>query len=97
MKRVKRIEVVVEAVQERRVERLVADAGIGGYTLTRGVAGAGHRGERDADDLTNVFQNVTFIIAAPPDAAERLIEALRPLLRESGGMCLVSDAQWVRH
>lgn len=94
---VKRVEIVVEAVQVRQVVRLIEEAGIGGYTLTRNIAGHGHRGERDADGLSDAFENACFVVAAEPDQANRLVEALRPLLSEGGGMCLVSDALWVRH
>jgi len=97
MQAVKRIEIVVEAVHERTVERMIRKAGIDGYTLLRQVAGRGGRGDRDADGLTDVFRNVMFVVAAPPDRAEPLLEALRPLLHESGGMCLVSDAAWLTH
>ncbi len=97
MNPIKRIEVVVEAVHERSVERMIDKAGINGYTLLRNVAGRGHRGERDADGLTVASQNVCFIVAAPPEEATRLVEALRPLLKRSGGMCLVSEAQWLAH
>ena len=97
MDAVKRVEVVVEAVHEPSVERLIRRAGIGGYTLLRGLAGSGDRGVRDADGLTGASQNVCFIVAAEPEAAERLVEALRPLLKRAGGMCLVSDAGWVEH
>jgi len=94
---VKRLEIVVEAALEPDIERLIEQAGIDGYTLIREVAGHGQRGDRDADGLTGVFQNVCFVIAAQPAAATRFLETLRPLLRDSGGMCLVSDAQWLKH
>ena len=97
MQAVKRVEVVVESLHESSVERLIRRSGIGGYTLVRGVAGLGDRGRRDADGLTGVSQNVCFIVAAEPEAAERLAAALRPLLKKAGGMCLVSDAGWVEH
>jgi hypothetical protein len=29
--------------------------------------------------------------------ATRIIEAMRPMLKRFGGVCLVSDAQWVIH
>ncbi len=97
MQAVKRIEVVVEAAKESAVEKLIKKAGIDGYTLFRNVAGRGHRGERDTDGLTTVFRNVYFIIAADPDATERFVQSVQPLLEEVGGMCLVSDADWVKH
>lgn len=97
MKPVKRVEIVVEAVHEQAVERLIRRAGIDGYTLIRDVAGLGGRGERAADGLTSAFQNVCFIVAAPPDDAMRLAESLRNLLRQSGGMVLITDAMWLGH
>jgi PII-like signaling protein len=97
MEPIKRLEIVIESAQEHAVVERIARSGIDGYTLFREVAGYGGRGDRDADGLTSVFQNVCFIVAAPPDAAQHLIEAIRPLLAESGGICLVSDAMWLDH
>ena len=97
MNNVKRIEIVLESVHDDTVVRMIRQAGIDGFTMLRGVAGSGNRGGRDADGLPDVFQNVCFIIAAEADACDRLLEMLRPLLNESGGMCLVSDAKWLKH
>jgi hypothetical protein len=97
MQPIKRLDIVVEAGLEDRIERLIIEAGVDGYTLLREVAGRGQRGTRDADGLTSVFQNVCFIVAAPPDQAVKLSNSVRPVLEEAGGMCLVSDAQWIKH
>jgi nitrogen regulatory protein PII len=97
MEPIRRIELVIDAVQESAVERLLTQCGISGYTLLRNVAGRGHRGKRDADGLTAAFTNVLFIIAAPPEAAERFANAIEPLLQQAGGMCLISEASWVNH
>ena len=97
MKPVKRIEIVVESVHRSQVERLIADAGISGFTLVRDTIGRGERGTRDAEGLTSVFRNDCFIVAADPDAAEVLVASLHGLLERYGGMCLVSDALWLKH
>ncbi len=97
MRAVKRVEVVVESVHEHAVAKLIDQAGADGYTLLRNVVGHGERGERDAQGLTGVFRNVCFIVAVDPDQAETLAESVRPLLRDYGGLCLVSDAQRVDH
>jgi nitrogen regulatory protein P-II 1 len=35
------------------------------------------------------------ILACEEQQAERMVMALRPRLKEFGGMCLVSDCDWV--
>jgi hypothetical protein len=40
---------------------------------------------------------VTFVIACAENQLSAVIEILRPILKRYGGMCLVSDANWVKH
>lgn len=97
MRDVKRIEIVVEAPQEDAIRRLIDAAGIDGFTLMHAVAGRGQRGDRTSDGLSNAFQNVVFLIAAPADQTARFVEEVRPILERTGGICLVSDARWLKH
>jgi len=94
---VKRVEIVVEGVHETEVVRRIARAGIDGWTLHRHAAGTGSRGARDGEGLTDVLQNIVFVVAAKPEQAEQLALSLRPLLQRFGGVCLISDAQWLMH
>jgi len=97
MRDVKRIEVVVEAPQEDAIRRLIDEAGIDGFTLLHAVSGRGQRGERTSDGLSSAFQNIVFVIAAPAEQAAAFAETVRPILERTGGICLVSDAQWLKH
>ncbi len=98
MKTCKRIEIVVEQSLARRVASLLDAAGAPGYTLIAGAGGRGDRGRMRADDPTGVASNCIFIIACNDDTVvSRLVEEIRPVLSRSGGICLVSDALWVRH
>lgn len=97
MKDVKRIEIVVEAAQEENIRQLIDDAGIDGFTLLHAAAGRGQRGERTSDGLTDAFQNVVFVIATPESQLAEFIESVRPVLKRTGGICLVSDARWLKH
>ena len=61
-------------------------------------AGRGDRGLRRADEPTGTSTNSMFIIALDDfDLIDKIVEEIRPILSRSGGICLVSDAQWVRH
>jgi nitrogen regulatory protein PII len=94
----KRIEIVIEQTLVRRTAQRLDELGVPGYTLISGVSGRGDRGLRQADELTDTFTNCIFLIACEDDAmAERVVEGVRPLLERSGGICLVSDATWLRH
>lgn len=94
---VKRIEIVVGAVELDRLVAALEGTGIVGYTLIRNVDGRGDRGERHGDELSDAFRNAALIVAVEPSQAQGVIETVRPFLRRYGGMCLLSDAMWVRH
>lgn len=97
MVRVKRIEIVADATQlEPLLERLRAcDAP--GWTVLKGVAGFGDRGERDADQPTDVLGNVMILVACDEERAMTIVDQVRPILTRFGGLCLISDAQAARH
>lgn len=94
----KRIEIVIEEPMARRLIDLLKDLGVRGYTAVHNASGQGDRGVRRADELAGDTSNVLFIIACEDETlAEQLVEAVRPLLSRSGGLCLVSDAWSLRH
>jgi hypothetical protein len=57
----------------------------------------GDRGERRDDEQGGGGGNACVLTAAPPETAMALIEAVRPILKKRGGVCLVSDVDWVVH
>ena len=70
---------------------------VSGYSVIRDVAGRGERGVQSGDDLTDVFKNSMVLLACPPARVPEIVEAIRPILKRRGGICLVSDAMWVVH
>ncbi len=97
MKTVKRIEIIIDESHARFVTNLLDQRSISGYSVIRNVTGKGDRGVRDGDGLTTVFDNVYILIACDPGQVELLQPDLRKLLRDYGGVCLVSDAHWLIH
>lgn len=97
MKAIKRVEIVIETVKEDDVIQLLSDIGIEGYTLYHHVGGSGESGVRESTVFGDKFENVAFVIACNESNALKLTDAIRPLLKQYGGMCLVSDANWVVH
>lgn len=97
MKPVKRIEIITNSLELKELLRALKDGGVSGYTVISPVTGAGDRGEQFGDELTGVFNNAYVLTLAEPDRAAQLVEAIRTILQRHGGICLVSDAQWVKH
>lgn len=98
MKPCKRIEIVIENSMVPRLTTLIKQLGVDGYTLVPDVRGSGDRGMRRADELSGESSNCLVLIACDDQAlVDALLEAVRPLLVRAGGICLVSDAQWLRH
>ncbi|MDO9050112.1 MAG: transcriptional regulator [Methylotenera sp.] len=97
MIKVKRIELIIEAIEQPRVISTLKKINVSDYTIYKHVGGYGDRGERNDSAFGEKFENIAFIIACPKDQLNIIIESLRPILKSYGGMCLVSDAQWIVH
>lgn len=97
MKPVKRLEIVIDAPYSDRVTGLLERHGLEGWTVLRGASGRGDRGDRFGDEITGVSNNNLIISACPPERLDAVMEDLRAVLRRFGGICLVSDADWLRH
>jgi len=94
---VKRLEIVVDAPHSERVTSLLTRHGVTGWTMLRGAAGSGERGQQLGDEITGVSSNHLILSACPAAVLDQLIGELRALLTRIGGICLVSDANWLRH
>ena len=97
MKSLKRVEVVTGTLEVPKVINILDEHNIAGYTMIKNVLGRGDKGIQDGEGLHNAFQNTYIIIACTPEEFESIKEPLRVLLSKSGGVCLVSDAQWLVH
>ena len=98
MKPCKRIEIVIETPLVPSLVALLKELDVPGYTLIPDIRGSGDRGIRRADDLSGESSNSVVLIACDdPTIVESLLESVRPLIKRSGGICLLSDAHWLRH
>lgn len=97
MQPVKRIDLVVPDVLLRDLTDLLDRHAVDGYTVTRGLSGRGDRGVQRDDGLRGEFSNAAVLVVCNQAKLEELLDALRALLTRHGGMCLVSDALWLKH
>jgi len=97
METVKRVEVIINGRAMRLVCEALEQLKIVGYTVLQGATGRGDRGIQAGDDLDRLLANSLLITAVEPAAVDSLVAVIQPLLVKFGGVCLISDAEWVRH
>lgn len=96
MRPVKRIEMVLHQDVVEEITKKLDALGVSGYTLIQDVLGCGERGMRSSIGL-GAFQYSYLLLACEDAQVGPIIEVVRPYLKRFGGMCLVSDAQWIIH
>ena len=94
---VKRVEIVTGAIEFDMVVEVLSQFGIRDYLVHRDVVGVGGRRLASPDPLTGDFENRVIQTICPPDTIDRLVEAIRPIIRRYGGACIVYDAHCVVH
>ena len=94
---VKRIEIIIDALELPDVLEKLEAAGVSGYTVIKDATGKGERGTRAGGELSGTFINSYVMTACAPKQVEPVVESLRPILKRFGGVCLVSDAEWLIH
>lgn len=93
----KRLEIVVDTPHLERLLSRLRDAGAKGYTVLPNASGFGDRGTQRGDDPSGVSGNTCVLLAVPVEDAPKILEATRAALRRTGGICLVSDCQWLEY
>ena len=91
-----RIEIIIERAFAERLCDALDDAGAAGYTVIPRASGRGDRGIRRGDDPSGTLTNcVILVISEGEDQTEALVNAVRPLIKRFGGVCVVSAARWI--
>lgn len=93
----KRLEIVVDTPNLDRLLSRLRDAGVKGYTVLPNASGLGERGTQRGDDPSGVSGNACVLVAIGIEDAPKIIEATRAALRRTGGICLVTDCQWLEY
>ncbi len=98
MQAVKKVEIIIDYLEAPRLLELIKKERIAvGYTVIKETVGSGERGDRTGDGFSGELTNSYILIACSEDEAQRIVEIVRPILKRYGGVCLVSDAMWVKH
>jgi nitrogen regulatory protein PII len=97
VEQVKKIEIITNTLEIEKVLRILDKVGVSGYTVIEDVTGKGDRG-RVIDDLeTEALTNGYVMSICTEDQEHKVVEAIKPILKKYGGVCIVSDAKWIVH
>lgn len=97
MEPVKKVEIITNTLELERVIKILEKVGVSGYTIIKDVTGKGDRG-RIIDDLeTEALTNGYVMTVCTEDQEHKVVEAIKPILKKYGGVCIVSDAKWIVH
>jgi PII-like signaling protein len=92
----KRIEILLDTPHATIVIQAAADCGIDGYTLIPVQSGAGRGGAWREDRVSGAQTKAIFITIANEEKADRLAEALAPILETHGMLLTMADVQVLR-
>lgn len=97
MEAIKRLEIMTNSLEIPQVIEVLEKVGVSGYTIIKNVTGKGDRG-RVIDDLeTQALVNGYVLSVCTEEQEYEVVEAIRPILKKIGGVCIVSDAKWIAH
>ncbi|MEC4988098.1 MAG: transcriptional regulator [Oscillatoria sp. PMC 1068.18] len=97
MQEVKKVEIIVSSLEIEEVLQILDNIKVSGYTVIKNTSGKGDRGVSD-DDLDRVFSNSYILtVCTNEKQLNQLVEIITPLLKKVGGICLVTEANWVLH
>lgn len=97
MESVKRVEIITNTLEFEQVLKILDKVGVSGYTIIKDVIGKGDRG-RVFDDLeTEALTNGYVMTICTEEQEHKVVEAIRPILKKFGGVCIVTDAKWIVH
>lgn len=93
---VKRIEMIVPSLELSKVLDALKQIGISDYSIMRNVIGSGERGFAD-NDLGRILSNDYILTTCSEVQEPQVVEIIHPILKQFGGICMISDARWIYH
>lgn len=87
-----KLEIIIEAVELKRVLRILDECNVRGYSILSNVMGRGGKGGiRSGGDLSDILNNVLIVTVDEPGAIQRVVKRIQPLLANYSGIMIVSD------
>lgn len=92
----KKVEIIVEALSQTKIIKLLEKLNIQGYTMLKEVTGRGSHGTSDAEEISDIFKNIYVIVVCPEKEAQELLEAMRAFIKKYGGITFISNVSMLK-
>jgi nitrogen regulatory protein PII len=92
MKKMKKIEIIIESIYLNKVLDLFKKREITGYTIIRDIEGSGGHGLKPADQFSDILSNNYIFTVCEEEKLEEIREEIRSFIKKYGGKCIVTDA-----
>lgn len=96
-KSVKRVEIIISSLELKTVLAHFEDIGVTGYSIIRNVIGKGDRGSVSEEEELGLLGNDYVLVICDAEKAALIQAMLLPILERYGGVCLISEAEWLIH
>lgn len=92
----KKLELIIEAVEEQKIIGILDRFGINGYSVIRDVRGRGKKGERRFSELTGIMKNILFIVVDEEEKINAFVNEVKPILKNYSGVMILSDVTLIK-
>ncbi len=89
----KKLEIIIEAVEKKSVLRILNELNIRGYTIINEIHGKGKQGTRRGSELTNILRNSMIIVVDEPEIINKIITRVKEILENYSGIMFLSDVE----
>ncbi len=87
-----KLEIIIEAVELKRVVRILDECNVRGYSILPNVIGRGNKGGvRSGGDLSDILKNVLVVTVDEPDIIVRVVQRVNALLTDYSGIMIISE------
>lgn len=93
MKKMKKIEIIIESIYLNKVLDLFKKRDITGYTIIKDIEGSGGHGIKMADQFSDIQSNNYIFTLCEELKFEEMKEEIRSFIKRYGGKCIISDSQ----
>jgi len=92
MKKMKKIELIIESIYLNRLLDIFKKRDITGYTIIRDIEGCGGHGLKTADEVSDILSNNYIFTVCEEEKLNEIKEEIRSFIKKHGGKCIVSDS-----
>jgi nitrogen regulatory protein PII len=89
----KKLEIIIEAVEKKSVLKILNEVGANGYTIINDIHGQGKQGTRRGSELTNIMRNSLIIVVDDYDKIQTVIGKVKEILEIYSGIMFLSDVE----